>query len=42
MKNAQLGEPVADFEFRKPDGTPVRLHEFLGKPLVLVLLRHLA
>jgi hypothetical protein len=28
--------------FLRPDGTPVRLAEFAGRPLVLIFLRHLA
>jgi len=35
------GDPVRDFTFLRPDGTPLRLTEFAGKPLVLIFLRHL-
>lgn len=37
-----LGEPVGDLTFLQPDGTPVELRAFLGKPLLLIFLRHLA
>ena len=37
-----LGEPVGDFTFLKPDGAPIELRTFLGKPLLLIFLRHLA
>ena len=37
-----LGEPVGDFTFLNPDGTPIELRSFLGKPLLLIFLRHLA
>lgn len=37
-----LGEPVGDFTFLQPDGTPTELRTFRGKPLVLIFLRHLA
>lgn len=36
------GELVGDFTFFKPDGTPIELRAFLGKPLLLIFLRHLA
>jgi peroxiredoxin len=31
-----------DCSFLRTDGTAVRLSDFLGKPLVLIFLRHLA
>ena len=37
-----LGDHVEDFSFVKPDGSVVRLRDFLGKPLLLIFLRHLA
>ena len=37
-----LGEPVGEFTFLKPDGTPIELRSFLGKPVLLIFLRHLA
>lgn len=37
-----LGESVDDFTFLKPDGSPIELRAFLGKPLLLIFLRHLA
>lgn len=37
-----VGEPVGDFTFVQPDGTPIELRSFHGKPLLLVFLRHLA
>ena len=40
MKN--IGETIDDFEFQKPDGTRVRPREYLGRPLVMIFLRHLA
>jgi hypothetical protein len=36
------GEAAGDLSFLQPDGTPVRLAHFLGKPLLLIFLRHLA
>jgi peroxiredoxin len=36
-----LGEPVGDFTFLKADGTPIELRSFLGKPLLVIFLRHL-
>jgi peroxiredoxin len=38
----RLGEVVPDVEFRREDGSAVRLSEFGGRPLLLVFLRHLA
>jgi hypothetical protein len=35
------GAKVPDLVFVRPDGTPVRLATFAGRPLVLVFLRHL-
>ena len=37
-----LGDRVADLTFQRPDGSPVALRDFLGKPLLLIFLRHLA
>lgn len=37
-----IGDPVGDFTFLKPDKTPLQLRDFLGKPLLLIFLRHLA
>ena len=37
-----IGEPVGDFTFLRPDGTPLHLRDFLGKPVLLIFLRHLA
>lgn len=31
-----------DLTFERPDGGTVRLGDFLGRPLLLVFLRHLA
>jgi peroxiredoxin len=36
------GEPVGDFTFLQADGKPIELQAFVGKPLLLVFLRHLA
>ena len=36
------GEPVGDFTFLKSDGNALELRSFFGKPLLLILLRHLA
>ena len=38
----QIGEPVGDFTFLQADGTPIELRSFVGKPLLLIFLRHLA
>ena len=38
----QLGDRVGDLVVLRPDGTPVSLSAFLGKPLLMVFLRHLA
>jgi hypothetical protein len=38
----QPGEAVGDFTFLRPDGTPVLLSAFRGRPLLLIFLRHLA
>ncbi len=40
--HAQLGKPLDDFVFRKPDDSEVRLSDFSNRPLVLIFLRHLA
>lgn len=40
MPGLDVGDPVADLSFLRPDGTTTRLSEFPG-PLVLVFLRHL-
>ena len=37
-----LGEAVGDFTFLQLDGTPIELRAFLGQPLLLIFLRHLA
>jgi hypothetical protein len=37
-----LGDPVGTFTFLQADGTPIELQAFIGKPLLLVFLRHLA
>jgi hypothetical protein len=37
-----LGEQVSELTFLKPTGEPIPLRAFLGKPLLLVFLRHLA
>lgn len=37
-----IGERVEDVTFVQPDGRPVPLASFLGRPLLLVFLRHLA
>ena len=39
---SNLGGPVEDFTFLRPDGTPVRLSDFGAPALLLVFLRHLA
>lgn len=38
----RIGDRVDDFTFEKPDGSPLSLRSFAGKPLVLIFLRHLA
>lgn len=37
-----LNKPVADLTLLKSDGTPVHLRDYLGKPLLMIFLRHLA
>lgn len=34
--------PVPDFLFLGADGAEIHLHDLLGRPLLLVFLRHLA
>lgn len=36
------GDRVSDLAFQRPDGSDVSLRDFLGKPLLLIFLRHLA
>jgi hypothetical protein len=36
-----IGDAIADLTFQRPEGTPLRLSEFAGKPLMLIFLRHL-
>lgn len=38
----QIGERVTDQTFVKPDGSPLTLSAFAGRPLLLIFLRHLA
>lgn len=38
----RLGDKVDNLELLRPDGTPVHIAGFAGRPLVLVFLRHLA
>ncbi len=38
----RVGDPVPDFTFLRPDGTPLRLAEIEARPLLLIFLRHLA
>ena len=38
----QLGDRVNDLTFLRPDGSSVALSAFVGRPLLLVFLRHLA
>lgn len=37
-----LGDLVDDCTWARPDGSPLRLSDFAGKPLILIFLRHLA
>jgi peroxiredoxin len=37
----QPGDLVGDFPLLRPDGTPVTLSAFRGRPLLLIFLRHL-
>jgi len=37
-----LGDRVPELTFQRPDGNAVPLRDFLGKPLLLIFLRHLA
>lgn len=38
----RLGDQIEDFTFLTPDGEPLPLRAFEGRPLVLIFLRHLA
>jgi peroxiredoxin len=38
----RLDDVVPDCTFERLDGSPVRLSELSGRPLVLIFLRHLA
>jgi peroxiredoxin len=38
----EVGDTVPDFTFLRPDGSPLRLAEVPGRPLLLIFLRHLA
>ena len=40
MPGLDVGDPVADLSFLRPDGAAVRLSELPG-PLLLIFLRHL-
>ena len=37
-----VGDVVGDFTFRTAEGADVALRDHLGKPLLLIFLRHLA
>lgn len=37
-----IGDDVSDAAFLRPDGAPVTLRDFAGRPLLLIFLRHLA
>lgn len=37
-----IGDVVENYSFLRPDGTPVDLASFQGRPLLLLFLRHLA
>jgi hypothetical protein len=37
----RVGEHPGDLYFIRPDGSPVSISAFLGRPLVLIFLRHL-
>ena len=38
----RIGANIDELTFLRPDGEPVAVSAFLGKPLLLVFLRHLA
>jgi hypothetical protein len=38
----QPGDPASDLALVRPDGSPLTLAAFAGRPLLLVFLRHLA
>lgn len=42
MLKLQTGARVSGLAFVRPDGTPLTLEAFAGRPLLLVFLRHLA
>jgi hypothetical protein len=37
-----IGDRAGDLELKRPDGSPVTLAAFAGRPLLLIFLRHLA
>jgi hypothetical protein len=37
-----LGDRLGELALLRPDGAPVALSAFLGKPLLVIFLRHLA
>jgi hypothetical protein len=38
----RIGDRVADLTFVQPDGSVITLATFVGRPLLLIFLRHLA
>jgi peroxiredoxin len=37
----RVGDRVPDFDLLRPDGRPAKLTDFLGRPLLVILLRQL-
>ena len=37
-----VGDMIPDLDLFSADGTPVRLHDFVSGPTLLIFLRHLA
>ena len=38
----EIGDQVPDLDFQRPDGNSIALRDFLGRPLLMIFLRHLA
>jgi hypothetical protein len=37
-----LGDSIGDLVLTRPDGTLLHLRDYLGRPVLLIFLRHLA
>jgi peroxiredoxin len=38
----QIGDPITELTVLQPDRTSINLSAYLGKPLLIIFLRHLA